>query len=204
MTIQYRRATPEDFTALVDLFIINMNLSVFTTATDKQALRQLATLFLAKDCHRATFIQVAEKDDIICGVVIGVTRDDQHKALSFDAKSIIDQIEKNLLLSEQGRQILSDLQVKEAAGAKRKKVDFDSELQFFCVDPNYRRHRIGATLIQAFETYIIAQGATTYALHTDTLCTYQYYDNNGYQRVNQHPNHLNPQIMHYTYVKALF
>ena len=204
MTIQYRRATPEDFTAIVDLFIINMNLSVFTTATDKQALRQLATLFLAKDCHRATFIQVAEKDDIICGVVIGVTRDDQHKALSFDAKSIIDQIEKNLLLSEQGRQILSDLQVKQAAGAKRKKVDFDSELQFFCVDPNYRRHRIGATLIQAFETYIIAQGATTYALHTDTLCTYQYYDNNGYQRVNQHPNHLNPQIMHYTYVKALF
>ena len=204
MTIQYRRATPEDFTAIVDLFIINMNLSVFTTATDKQALRQLATLFLAKDCHRATFIQVAEKDDIICGVVIGVTRDDQHKALSFDAKSIIDQIEKNLLLSEQGRQILSDLQVKEAAGAKRKKVDFDSELQFFCVDPNYRRHRIGATLIRAFETYLVVQGATTYALYTDTLCTYQYYDNNGYQRIVQYPNHLNPQVMHYTYVKALF
>ncbi|MGP4734262.1 MULTISPECIES: GNAT family N-acetyltransferase [unclassified Psychrobacter] len=203
MTIQYRRATPEDFTAIVDLFVVNMNLSVFTTATDKQVLKQLATLFLAKDCHRATFIQVAEYDDIICGVVIGVTKEYPHKALLFDNKPIIDQIENKLRLSKQGRQVLIDLQKKETAGAKRKTVNFDSELQFFCVDPNYRRHRIGATLIQAFEAYLVAQGVTTYALHTDTLCTYQYYDNNGYQRVDEYPNHLNPQIMHYTYVKSL-
>jgi ribosomal protein S18 acetylase RimI-like enzyme len=203
MTIQYRRATPEDFTAIVNLFVVNMNLSVFTTATDKQVLKQLATLFLAKDCHRATFIQVAEYDDIICGVVIGVTKEGPHKALLFDNKPIIDQIESKLRLSEQGLQVLSDLQKKETAGAKRKKVNFDSELQFFCVDPDYRRHRIGATLIQAFEAYLVAQGADTYALHTDTLCTYQYYDNNGYQRVDEYPNHLNPQIMHYTYVKSL-
>ena len=203
MTIQYRRATPKDFAAIVDLFVVNMNLSVFTTATDKQVLKQLATLFLAKDCHYATFIQVAEYDDIICGVVIGNTRQDPHKALSFDDKPIIDQIENKLGLSEQGRQVLSDLQKKESAGAKRKTVDFDSELQFFCVDPDYRRHRIGATLIQAFETYLVAQGVTTYALHTDTLCTYQYYDNNGYQRVDEYPNHLNPQIMHFTYIKLL-
>jgi|26BtaG_2_1085354.scaffolds.fasta_scaffold00787_12 GNAT superfamily N-acetyltransferase len=203
MTIQYRRATPEDFTAIVDLFVVNMNLSVFTTATDKQVLKQLATLFLAKDCHHATFIQVAEYDDIICGVVIGVTKEDSYKALPFDDEPIIVQIEQKLGLSEQGQQVLSDLQKKESAGAKRKKVDFDNELQFFCVDPDYRRHHIGATLIQAFETYLIAQDANTYALHTDTLCTYQYYDNNGYQRVDQYSNDLNPQIMHYTYVKSL-
>jgi GNAT superfamily N-acetyltransferase len=203
MTIQYRRATPEDFAAIVDLFVVNMNLSVFTTATDKQVLKQLATLFLAKDCHHATFIQVAEYDDIICGVVIGFTKEDSYKALPFDDKPIIDQIENKLRLSKQGRQVLSDLQKKETASAKRKTVNFDSELQFFCVDPNYRRHRIGATLIQAFETYLVAQGVTTYALHTDTLCTYQYYDNNGYQRVDEYPNHLNPQIMHFTYIKLL-
>ena len=203
MKIQYRRATPEDFTAIVDLFVVNMNLSVFTTATDKQFLKQLATLFLAKDCHHATFIQVAEYDNIICGVVIGVTKEDSYKALPFDDKPIIVQIEQKLGLSEQGQQVLIDLQKKETAGAKRKKVDFDSELQFFCVDPNYRRHRIGATLIQAFEAYLVAQDVDTYALHTDTLCTYQYYDNNGYQRVDEYPNHLNPQIMHYTYVKSL-
>ncbi|PYE38626.1 GNAT family N-acetyltransferase [Psychrobacter fozii] len=203
MTIQYRRATPEDFSAIVDLFVVNMNLSVFTSATDKRVLKQLATLFLAKDCHHATFIQVAEYGDIICGVVIGVTKQDPHKALSFDEKPIIDQIEKKLSLSEQGQQVLKELREPETADTKWKNNNFDSELQFFCVDPNYRRHRIGATLIQAFETYLIAQGADTYALHTDTLCTYQYYDNNGYQRVNQYPNDLNPQIMHYTYVKSL-
>ncbi|CAM3488165.1 hypothetical protein GCM10016272_08750 [Psychrobacter glaciei] len=203
MTIRYRCATPEDFSAIVDLFVVNMNLSVFTSATDKRVLKQLATLFLAKDYHHATFIKVAEYDDIICGVVIGITKQDPHKALSFDDKPIIDQIENKLSLSEQGRQVLRDLQEKEAASTKRKTVNFDNELQFFCVDPDYRRHRIGATLIQAFETYLIAQSVTTYALHTDTLCTYQYYNNNGYQRVDQYPNHLNPQIMHYTYIKAL-
>lgn len=203
MTVQYRCATPEDFSAIVDLFVVNMNLSVFTSATDKRVLKQLATLFLAKDYHHATFIQVAEYGDIICGVVIGVTKQDPYKALLFDDKPIIDQIENKLRLSDQGRQVLSDLQKKETTGAKRKTVNFDSELQFFCVDPDYRRHRIGATLIQAFETYLVAQGVTTYALHTDTLCTYQYYDNNGYQRVDEYPNHLNPQIMHFTYIKLL-
>ena len=35
-TIQYRDAEPEDFTVIVDLFVSNMNLSVFTTATDDE------------------------------------------------------------------------------------------------------------------------------------------------------------------------
>lgn len=203
MTIQYRRAAKDDFAAIVDLFVNNMNLSVFTNVTDGQALRQLATLFLAKDFHSATFMQVAEYGDIVCGVIIGVTKNDPFKAIVFDDKAIISQVEGELRLSEQGQQVLRDLKSKEMACVSQEDIDFDSELQFFCVDPNYRRHRIGATLIQAFEDYLLAQGAASYALHTDTLCTYQYYDNNGYQRVDQYPNHLRPQIEHYTYIKAL-
>lgn len=208
MTIQYRCAVIEDFAAIVDLFVDNMDLSVFTTVNDKLALRQLATIFLAKDCHRATFIQVAEYNGIICGVIIGVTKGAPHKALLFNHKSIIKQAENGLRLSKQGRQVLSDLQVKDrqtkdAASTQRKDIDFDSELQFFCVNQNYRRYRIGTILMRAFEDYLITQGATTYALHTDTLCTYQYYENNGYQRMDQYPNHLRPQVEHYTYIKAL-
>lgn len=204
MTVQYRCATKNDFAAIVDLFINNMNLSVFTTVTDPCALRQLATIFLAKDCDRASFIQVAEYDSVVCGVIIGVTQDAPQTALScFDSDSVIGQAKAKLRLSGQGRQILTDLQAKEATRAQQKDMDFDSELQFFCVDQNYRRHRIGAVLMQAFENYLITQGVTSYALHTDTLCTYQYYDNNGYQRVNQYPNRLNAQIEHYTYIKAL-
>ena len=202
-TIQYRDAVPEDFTAIVDLFVNNMNLSVFTTATDDEALRQLATLFLAKDFHSATFMQVAEFDGIICGVIIGVTKQDAHKALAFDDKPLITQAKETLRLSVQGRQVLNDLQVKDEISARRQDRDFDSELQFFCVDANHRRHHIGGTLIQAFEAYLIAQGVASYALHTDSLCTYQYYDNNGYQRVDQYPNPLNSQVEHYTYAKSL-
>ena len=213
MTIQYRCAVEDDFAAVVDLFVNNMDLSVFTTVTDKHALRQLATLFLAKDFHTANFMQVAEYDGTVCGVILGITKNASHTALLFDDKPVIKQAKDTLRLSEQGRQVLSDLQVKDrqikdtqtkdTSETEEEKADFDSELQFFCVDHNYRRHRIGAKLIQAFEDYLIAQGATTYALHTDTLCTYQYYDNNGYQRVAQYPNHLNAQIEHYTYIKVL-
>lgn len=213
MTIQYRCAVIEDFAAIVDLFVNNMDLSVFTTVNDKLALRQLATIFLAKDCHRATFVQVAEYNGVICGVIIGVTKGTPHKALLFNLESIIKQAEDGLRLSKQGRQVLSDLQVKDrqvkdtqtkdTSETEEEKVDFDSELQFFCVNQNYRRYRIGTMLIRAFEDYLIMQGATTYALHTDTLCTYQYYENNGYQRVDQYPNYLRPQVEHYTYIKAL-
>lgn len=218
MTRQYRRAVKSDFAAIVDLFVQNMNLSVFTRVTDEHALRQLATLFLAKDFHSATFMQVAEYDGIVCGIIIGITKYDSHRALRFDENSVIKQAKETLRLSEQGRQVLSDLQtkdrqvkdmqikdmqIKDTSETEEEKEDFDSKLQFFCVDHNYRRHRIGAKLIQAFEDYLIARGATAYALHTDTLCTYQYYDNNGYQRVAHYPNHLNPQIEHYTYTKVL-
>lgn len=202
-TIQYRDAEPEDFTVIVDLFVSNMNLSVFTTATDDEALRQLATIFIAKDIHRATFMQVARCNDTLCGVIIGVAKNDTYRALAFDNKPLIAQAKETLRLSVQGRQVLSDLQVKDEISARRRDIDFDSELQFFCVDANYRRHRIGATLIQTFEDYLIAKGAAAYSLHTDSLCTYQYYDNNGYQRVDQYPSPLNLQIEHYTYVKKL-
>lgn len=208
MTIQYRCAVIEDFAAIVDLFVDNMDLSVFTTVNDKLALRQLATIFLAKDCHRATFMQVAEYNGIICGVIIGFTKGAPHKALLFNHESIIKQAEDGLRLSKQGRQVSSDLQVKDrqvkdTSETEEEKVDFNSELQFFCVNQTYRHYRIGTILMRAFEDYLITQGATTYALHTDTLCTYQYYENNGYQRVDQYPNHLRPQVEHYTYIKAL-
>lgn len=99
-TIQYRDAEPEDFTAIVDLFVSNMNLSVFTTATDDEALRQLATIFMAKDIHRATFMQVARCNDTLRGVIIGVAKNDTYRALAFDNKTLIAQAKETLRLCQ--------------------------------------------------------------------------------------------------------
>lgn len=206
MNIEYRPASADDFDAIVEIFLANMNLSIFTTSTDTDALRNLAVIFLANDFRHASYMQIAECQGEICGVLIGVTRTLPTKALVFDSKPLVKQAKANLRSFEEGVKVLSDL-------AKNKSPisftsnsaisDCDSELVFFSTNAKYRRHKIGSTLMTGFETFLKECNAKKYFLYSDSLCTYQFYDNNGFQRVEKKQNIFNPAVENYTYVKEI-
>ena len=183
-----------------------MNLSIFTSSTDKDALRNLAVIFLANDFRNASYIRVAECHGEVCGVLIGITRAVPTKALDFDSKPLVKQAKANLRGFDEGVKVLSDLTKNNGpmpASNNSAISDCDSELVFFSTNAKYRRHKIGSTLIAGFEAFLQECNAKKYFLYSDSLCTYQYYDNNGFQRVEKKQNTFNPAVENYTYVKGV-
>lgn len=66
MHIHYRKAVQRDFETIAGMFAANMDLSVFTSVRDTNALEYLATIFIAGDFMRSTFTEIAEHDGKIC------------------------------------------------------------------------------------------------------------------------------------------
>lgn len=201
--IHYRKAVGHDFDTIADMFAANMDLSVFTSVTDTDALKHLATVLAAGDFMRSTFTEIAEHDGEMCGVILGSTRMTREKAVTFDYPGIVKKAKAALKETAEGQQVLRDLKQQQASFGQMPEHDFDSELLFFCVDKSYRRHQIGKTLVNAFENYLSSMGVKGYFLYSDSKCSYQYYENNGYRRIDTSVNGLDPQVEHYTYTKAL-
>ncbi|EDP59232.1 GNAT family N-acetyltransferase [Vibrio sp. AND4] len=202
-TIQYRDATVEDFKAVVDLFASNLDLKVFTSVKNEEIHYQLATIFTANDFFNGNFIKIAEFKGLVCGVLIGSTSKTFDKALTFERETIINKATARLQMSAPGRTLLSEMNTRKKQAKGGNDHNCDSELLLFCVDKNYRRNHIGSTLMQAFENYLTEKGSQGYFLYTDTQCSFQYYENNGYQRIHSRPNRFNSKIEHYTYIKTL-
>lgn len=201
--IIYRKATQQDFAIIAGIFATNMDLSVFTTVKDTGALYHFACLFIANDFMRSSFVEVAEHDGKLCGVVMGSTTMTHDKAVVFDHKALSTKAKAALQQTKNGQQVLRDLNTFKTSFDHTRDSDADSELLFFFVDKHYRRNNIGSKLIRSFEYHLTKLNANGYSLHTDTRCSYQYYENNGYQRVSTHNNIFNPEIEHYTYIKSI-
>ncbi|AIW19545.1 GNAT family N-acetyltransferase [Vibrio coralliilyticus] len=201
--IHYRNATVKDFKAVVDMFASNLDFGVFTSVKDEETHYHLATIFTANDFFNGNFIKIAEYNGHVCGVLIGSTSMTPDKALAFERETVINKAKAKLQMSASGRKLLCDMNNKQKQANVENHYNCDSELLFFCVDKNYRRNHIGSTLMQSFENFLIEKGAQGYFLYTDTQCSFQYYENNGYQRVRSHLNKFNPRVKHYTYIKTL-
>lgn len=207
MNIEYRNASADDFNGAIEIFVSSMDHSVFTKATDKDVLRSMAAISLAKDFHTVDYIRIAECDKKLCGVLIGTTNVVSTPALFFDHESIIKNAKEKLSKSEEGRMVLAEMkqndEKNEYAAESTAVSDCDGELVFFAIDEKYRRHKIGSILIKRFEEYLKECGVKRYFLHTDSQCTYQYYESNKYERVKKKKSTFKSFTEHYTYVKEL-
>ncbi|PNH77883.1 hypothetical protein [Vibrio diazotrophicus] len=103
--IHYRKAVQQDFETIAGMFAANMDLSVFTSVKDTSSLEHLATIFIACDFMRSTFIEIAEHDGKICGVILGSTRLTREKAVEFDYKGIVKQAKAALQTTAAGQQM---------------------------------------------------------------------------------------------------
>ena len=207
MRISYRNASADDFKSAVDILIENMDLSVFTKATDKSILYNFATISLAKDFHRANYIRIAECDDKVCAILIGYAGTVSAPPFSFNHDLITKIAKEKLQKSAEGQMVIAEMEKSREAV---KDIDPNnvtskcgSELIFFATDSKYRRNKIGSTLIKSFEEYLKEFGIKKYYLYTHSQCSYQYYENNGYIRVEKKTSAFKPSIEHYTFIKEL-
>lgn len=59
----------------------------------------------------------------------------------------------------------------------------DYELTLFAVSSEARGHGVGSTLLKQAMQILKDAGAKSYFLFTDTMCTWQYYENRGMKRI---------------------
>ena len=61
----------------------------------------------------------------------------------------------------------------------------DAELELFVVDPEYRGQGIGKRMFRSMIEFFKKTGTENFFLHTDTSCTYQFYERRGMNRIGQ-------------------
>lgn len=61
--------------------------------------------------------------------------------------------------------------------------DFDAELQLFILNKDYRGQGIGSGMLQHILEFWHKRGLKKFFLHTDTACTWQYYQGRGMERI---------------------
>ena len=61
----------------------------------------------------------------------------------------------------------------------------DAELELFVVDPEYRGQGIGKRMFNSMLEFYRKTGTENFFLHTDTSCTYQFYERRGMNRIGQ-------------------
>lgn len=59
----------------------------------------------------------------------------------------------------------------------------DAELELFVVAPEYQGQGIGKRMFRSMVKYYKLSGIKNFFLHTDTACTYQFYDRIGMKRI---------------------
>ena len=60
---------------------------------------------------------------------------------------------------------------------------YEAELELFIVAPEYRGQGIGTRMFKSMIEFFRMAGIKDFFLHTDTACTYQFYDNIGLKRI---------------------
>ncbi|WP_114786609.1 GNAT family N-acetyltransferase [Vibrio tetraodonis] len=200
MNIHFRAANTTDFDNVVELYVNNMNLSAFTKATCISDLRNLAILHLAQDFHKANMITVAQHQGKICGVLMATSTNTNQVAIHFDPEPRLTKAYLALEGTLQGQQILAERQDNTPANHDNEYEDH-SKLLLICIDNKYRRQKLGSQLIEQYEAFLRQLGVNQYQLVSDSLCTYQYYDANGYTRIKQEINTFNPGVTRFIYTK---
>lgn len=59
---------------------------------------------------------------------------------------------------------------------------FDAEIALFIISKDMRGRGIGGTLYDALMRFFREKGVTRYYVHTDTACTYRFYEHRGMKR----------------------
>ncbi|NOH70511.1 GNAT family N-acetyltransferase [Vibrio pectenicida] len=202
MNIHFRTAKATDFDNVVELYVNNMDLRALTKATCKSEFHSLAILNLAQDFYKANMIMVAECKSEICGVIIATSAQTNQVAISFDPAPRLQKANMALKNTPQGQRILAERQDKLTSyHHKIQEDDGNSELLLICIDKKFRRQKIGSQLIEQYEAFLRQLGVNKYRLVSDNLCTYQYYDTNGYDCVKQEESAFNPDVTRFIYTK---
>lgn len=178
--ITYRPYLPQDFKSLSD--VINITWGHEKTYSPTAAVR-LSNAYLRLCLTEQTFTQVALNDGKPIGIIMGNSFRSSHKFLKngLQAKWAL----LLLSLTAEGRRAghfyeeIDRIYDKLLSGQPR---DYEGELSFFAIHPDYRGLGIGKELYRRFFEYMNSENIRHFYVFTDTTCNFGFYESRNMLR----------------------
>ena len=180
--VSYHQVTEEDFDELA--LLLSNQWATPEIKNNPIAMKHsgLMSLFFFMVHH--TFTCVAEDEGKVIGLLI--CTDVKKRPLDMKyAKLLIGEVAFMICNPEtrddglawgKYTKIAKDLEERVAGG-------IDAEAELFIVAPEYRGQGIGKKMFRSMVQFFKMSGTKTFFLHTDTACTYQFYDRIGMKRI---------------------
>ncbi|KFI58896.1 GNAT family N-acetyltransferase [Bifidobacterium gallicum] len=180
-TVTFRLLERDDYPALIEL----VREAWYSDVSDEQIARDLAELDFERSLARATTAQVAVRNGIAVGLILGRIDTKETRPLVNTHHTNVVRLETQLMRSAEGRKQLAQLhrmfreQRKLLKLAKDSGNAYDGEIIMFLIDPALRGKGIGKRLFDWMLGEFKAAGVLNYFLWTDTTSDYGFYDHQG-------------------------
>lgn len=177
MEITIKKLAKRDFSKVIDFAIEGMNFNRYVD--NKLALRLYGRYFLYLELERATQVIAAYMGNKLVGILMA---DMKNKSKSFSSfwRSLYVKVFKSIMaIVVKGGADIYDEANKVMLGKFLKNAKPDGEICFLAADPTIQGKGIGTQLLN--ELTKREKGKLIY-LYTDSNCTYQFYENKGFER----------------------
>lgn len=177
MEITIKNLAKRDFSKVIDFAIEGMNFNRYVD--NKLALRLYGRYFLYLELERATQVIAAYIGNKLVGILMA---DMKNKSKSFSSfwRSLYVKVFKSIMaIAVKGGADIYDEANKVMLGKYLKSAKPDGEICFLAADPTIQGKGIGTQLLN--ELTKREKGKLIY-LYTDSNCTYQFYENKGFER----------------------
>lgn len=180
-SISYRAIEKKDYKQIAKVICDTWH---YEKITSHYSAIHLSYAFLFSSLIHQTYTQVAVRNHVPVGIVMGRTNDVPLKNKVFYLNLAFHLV--FLLFTSQGKQAFQSYRRHSqitSALLKQTYESYDGELILFAVDQSTRGTGVGSHLFNAYLQHLRNQGARTFYLFTDTSCTYTFYEHKGLRRI---------------------
>lgn len=175
-----RKYEKNDHDALSDIIRRTWNYDSFCSPKTAKA---LAGIYLDNCLANQTYTNVAIVDGTPAGIIMGKNIRTHKTSLRFRLRLLCSLIP--FLLSKEGREsahFFKDINQIDEALLKDSGKNYQGEVAFFAVSPEYRGMELGKMLFQSLQQYMKQEEINDFFLFTDTTCNYPFYERQGLKR----------------------
>ncbi len=182
--VTYHQVTEEDFDELA--MLISNQWATSEIRDNPVAMKHSGLLSLFYFMVHHTFTCVAEDDGHAVGLLICTSIKDRPLDMKY-VRLLIKEIAFMICNPETRDDGLAWGEYTQIAEELEERVvhDIDAELELFLVAPGYRGQGLGKRMFRNMVKFYKMTGTRNFFLHTDTACSYPFYDKIGMKRIGE-------------------
>ena len=154
---------------------------------------RMGYLYLANCLCEQNYVEIAVKNDIPVGVIMGRIKRYRNKKAKLKFRYMRMKIVSILAMTEEGRKIMEafdDFDDTDEELLQKSGKDFDAEISFFAVNRRQRGYGIGSTLYNHLIDAFDDENVNSFYIFTDTACDYEFYEKRGAVRIGEYKKDL--------------